>query len=151
MIEITCGCAHDIASIMPIMHSAFEDQYGEAWNAAQCLGLLAMPGSQLLLAKKNDEVQGFALSRWVGNEEELLMIGVGQDHQRKGIGISILNQLVDIAIQRGVDVIFLEVREGNPAYQFYSASEFRIVGRRNNYYSGADGKLFNAITMRRDL
>jgi hypothetical protein len=40
-ISISSGDANDIAAIMPIMNSAFDPKYGEAWTAAQCLSLLA--------------------------------------------------------------------------------------------------------------
>jgi [ribosomal protein S18]-alanine N-acetyltransferase len=86
MISIYEGDGRDVALIMPIMESAFDPRYGEAWSSSQCMGLLAMPGSQMLIAAEEDRAIGFVLSRWVVDEEELLMIGVSPQQHRVGVG-----------------------------------------------------------------
>jgi ribosomal-protein-alanine N-acetyltransferase len=86
MIRVVEGGAIDVASIMPIMSDAFDARFGEAWTAAQCLSTLVLPDCQLLLAKDGDVVCGFAITRWVFEHEELLMIGVARHYQRQQIG-----------------------------------------------------------------
>lgn len=51
--------------VMTVMLAAFDPGYGEAWNRAQCLGVLAMPGAVLLVARDGDRPLGFALVRVV--------------------------------------------------------------------------------------
>lgn len=147
MIDIVEGDATDIAAIMPIMNDAFDPAFGEAWSAAQCLSALAMPDCRLLMAKNADEVCGFAMSRWVLDTEELLMIGVANKYQRQNIGSLLLQKVIKTAREAGRAQVFLEVRDGNPAYRFYEQFGFDPIGRRKNYYKGLDGVRPDAVTM----
>lgn len=145
--QIIEGDARDIARIMPVMQSAFDPIYGEAWTAAQCLSLLAVPGSGLLMAMAGDQVTGFALSRWILDEEELLMIGVEPSCQRKGVAAALLRHIIDRARKSHRNRIFLEVRSNNPALYFYHRFGFEHCGTRKAYYRGANGDRFDATTM----
>jgi ribosomal-protein-alanine N-acetyltransferase len=147
MIEVREGDASDIAAIMPIMEDAFDPAFGEAWTSAQCLSALAMPGCRLLLAKEADTVCGFAMSRWVLDTEELLMIGVARDRQRKNVGTRLLDETIRLAREEGRSQLFLEVRDGNGAHDFYCRLGFAPIGRRKNYYKGSGGFRPDAITM----
>jgi [ribosomal protein S18]-alanine N-acetyltransferase len=151
MITIGAGEPRDVAGIMPVMQDAFDPAFGEAWSAAQCLSLLSIPNSQLYLARFKDVVAGFAMTRWVLDEEELLMIGVAKARQRKQIGQFLLNHIIQQAEQEGRSKIFLEVRDGNSAEYFYSTQGFSETGRRKGYYKGANGLVFDAITMTRRI
>lgn len=147
MVSITIGDARDIAAIMPIMNAAFDPKYGEAWTASQCLSLLSMPGSQLLLAAIENQIVGFALTRWVLDEEELLMIGVDPGFQRQGVATQIVASIIGIAKNSGRQNLFLEVRANNSAADFYTRLGFAAKATRRGYYRGADGERFDATTM----
>jgi [ribosomal protein S18]-alanine N-acetyltransferase len=147
MIAIAEGSAVDIASIMPIMEDAFDPAFGEAWTASQCLSALAIPGSRLLIASADGQICGFTLSRWVMDHEELLMIGVARSAQRQAIGSMLLQEIVRLAKTEGRTQLFLEVRDGNPALNFYSSFGFQPIGRRKQYYKGLNGDRPDAITM----
>lgn len=129
------------------MNDAFDPKFGEAWTAAQCLATLAIPGGQLLIAKSNGVVAGFALSRGILDEEELLLIGVSQIAQRSGIGRQLITKLKQICAEAGRSVLFLEVRDGNNAQSFYSSLGFNCVGKRKGYYKSIDGSMRDSITM----
>lgn len=144
---INQGSAHDIAAIMPVMQDAFDPAFGEAWTSAQCLALLTMPDSRLLLAWSDSHVVGFAISRWIMDEEELLMIGVKTAFQGQRIGRKILDEIIQQAKCAKRKKIFIEVRNGNPAKYFYDKLEFSEIGRRKDYYNGKDGLKYDAITM----
>jgi [ribosomal protein S18]-alanine N-acetyltransferase len=147
MIGVTEGSAHDVAAIMPVMETAFDPSFGEAWTAAQCLSTLAMPGSLLLCARHGDAIQGFTLSRWVADEEELLLIAVSPQVRRGGIGRALVKALTENARQCGRAHLFLEVRDGNPAMGFYHEMGFQPLGRRLGYYKSKDGSGHDSITM----
>jgi ribosomal-protein-alanine N-acetyltransferase len=151
MIHVVEGDAKDIASIMPIMSDAFDPRFGEAWTAAQCLSTLVLPDCQLLLAKDGDVVCGFAITRWVFEHEELLMIGVARKYQRQQIGQSLLSEVINRGQIAGREKLFLEVRDGNPASSFYLKAGFAPIGRRKNYYKSTEGISPDAITMFIDL
>ncbi len=151
MIVVVEGDATDIASIMPVMNDAFDSAYGEAWSAAQCLSALAMPDCRFLIARSGDTVIGFAISRWVLDIEELLMIAVSKTRQRQDIGSLLLQNVIAKAQYDKRLKLYLEVRDGNIAYDFYRAAGFLAVGRRKQYYRGSDGVRPDAITMAMDL
>jgi [ribosomal protein S18]-alanine N-acetyltransferase len=151
MIVIVEGDAHDIASIMPVMEHAFDPAFGEAWTSAQCLSALAMPDCRLLIAKSGDDIAGFAISRWVLDIEELLMIGVAPEWQRRNVGSMLMSQIVSLAHEERRLKLFLEVREGNIAHDFYLAFGFQPIGRRKQYYRGSNGFRPDAITMAMNL
>lgn len=150
-IQITCDGTDAIPGIMHVMESAFDPQYGEAWTAAQCLGMLTIPGSDLLVARNESEIVGFALSRSVLEESELLLIATHKAHQGRGIGKQLALTVIQTAARNGSKVVFLEVREGNPALSLYLGVGFVQVGKRESYYRGKSGEYFNALTLRYEI
>ena len=148
---IISGDARDIAAIMPIMNGAFDPEFGEAWTSAQCLSLLALPQSSLLIAEKDQKAAGFALTRWVCDEEELLMIGVSPEFQRSGIASALMKHIVERAQLAGRNRIFLEVRSNNSASHFYRSHGFKNCGIRKSYYRGISGDRYDATTMALNL
>lgn len=149
MIKVTASDAHGIASIMPVMQRAFNPAFGEAWSAAQCLSMLTLPDSQLLIARSNAAIAGFAISRWVLDEEELMMIGILPEFQRLGIGKQLLSRVIDVARIALRSKLYLEVRANNSAIEFYRSMLFTPIGRRPNYYLSTDGNQYDAVTMHR--
>jgi ribosomal-protein-alanine N-acetyltransferase len=150
-IRIEPGGAGDLPAVMRVMDDSFDPAFGEGWTAPQCAGLLPMAGVWLTLAWEGEKVAGFALSRVVAGEAELLLLAVLRARQHRGIGQLLLNRFVDDARRRGAGQLHLEVRDGNPAIRLYKQAGFSQVGRRRNYYSGRDGQLFDALTLARTL
>ncbi|MEP3227386.1 MAG: ribosomal protein S18-alanine N-acetyltransferase [Parasphingorhabdus sp.] len=137
--------------VMAIMNSAFSPLYGESWNEHQCRSMLCLPGTQLMIANIEDESCGFAISRSLAGEEELLMIAVSPQHQGHGIGIALLERLLDDAVRNGVSAVFLEVRSNNPAQNLYQRLGFEKIGTRPAYYTGDNKEKFDAITYKKQL
>ena len=146
-VEIAEGGLADLPLVMSVMESAFESRFGEAWTASQCAGLLPMPGVWLTLARDTDDTIGFALSRLVAGEAELLLLAVKPSARGRGVGKSLLDHFQNHAISRGAERLHLEVRDGNPAVNLDETSGFTLVGRRRRYYSGADGELYDALSL----
>lgn len=140
-------------ALMAIMHASFDPQYGEAWSALQLSGSLALVGSyaRKIMTSASD-VAGFTLCRAAGPEVELLLIAVSPQQQGLGLGRMLVTAAADDARRRGASELFLEVRENNLAARaLYQTTGFVDVGRRADYYTGANGTRFAAITMRRLL
>jgi ribosomal-protein-alanine N-acetyltransferase len=131
------------------MNAAFGAGYGEAWTRSQLAGILPMAGVSMMLAREHghEDAIGFSLCRTVADESELLLIAVLPSHHRRGIGRRLLEDFLERARTDGVGRVHLEVREGNPAVDMYRSAGFSPVGRRRNYYHGADGRRFDAITL----
>ena len=143
------GGMADLDAVVEVMEDSFDPRYGEAWTAAQCAGLLPMPGVWLSLARDRSGVVGFALARRVADEAELLLLAVRRSAQRRGVGRRLLEAFAAQARSRGAARLHLEVREGNHAVKLYEAHGFALIGRRRNYYCGPDGRCFDALTLGR--
>jgi ribosomal-protein-alanine N-acetyltransferase len=152
-VRLLRGTSRDLDLVMAVMESAFGDRYGEAWTRSQCAGILPMTGVTLTVARdsRSEALVGFALSRSVADESELLLLAVLPDEQRRGIGRALLDEFIEAARRDGASRVHLEVREGNPAIAMYRGAGFAPVGRRRKYYHGADGRHFDALTFARDL
>ena len=151
--RIVPGTSEDLDAVMAIMEAAFGTRYGEAWTRSQCAGILPMAGVSLMLAhdRESGEAVGFSLVRSIVGESELLLLAVAPDHRRRGIGRELLQQFLDSARAHGVTRAHLEVRDGNPAIHMYRRAGFEPIGRRRNYYHGADSTLFDALTFALDI
>jgi ribosomal-protein-alanine N-acetyltransferase len=95
---------------------------------------------------------GFALCRAAGPEVELLLVAVSPEDRGRGIGRMLVETITADAARRGAKDLFLEVRENNaPARRLYQSLGFADVGRRADYYAGASGTRFAAVTMKRSI
>lgn len=146
-VDISEGGAADLVAVMRVMEDSFDPAFGEAWTSAQCAGLLPMAGVWLSLARRADDVIGFALGRIVAREAELLLLAVRRSSQGEGVGQMLLDRFASVAASKGAEQLHLEVRQGNHAIGLYSRNGYREVGRRRNYYNGRDGQLFDALTL----
>ncbi|MFC4942772.1 ribosomal protein S18-alanine N-acetyltransferase [Pseudonocardia sp. GCM10023141] len=80
-------------------------------------------------------------------EAEVHTIGVDPAHQGRGIGRTLLRELLAVA-DAAAATVFLEVRTDNdPARTLYESEGFTVVGVRKRYYWPS---LADAHTMRRD-
>jgi ribosomal-protein-alanine N-acetyltransferase len=140
-------------SIMAVMDAAFDPAFGEAWTRRQVSDALGLRGTHWLLAgadgedlSPGDPPAGFALSRGLLDEEELLLLAVTPAMRGRGIGRRLLERFVTEAQRRGATRLFLEMREGNGAEMLYRSAGFVNVGRRRHYYRRGHGAPMDAIT-----
>jgi [ribosomal protein S18]-alanine N-acetyltransferase len=145
------GGAADLDAVMDIMEDSFDPSFGEGWTAPQCSGLLPMPGVWLTIARNGKTTSGFALSRIVLDEAELLLLAVKKQWQGRGIGQLLLDSFIAEATRRGARRLHLEVRQGNHAVNLYKRAGFSEIGRRKAYYSGRDGQTYDALTLARPI
>lgn len=151
MIELRRGSAADVGSVTAVMADAFDPRFGEAWTANQCLGVLAMPGVWLDLAVLDHAIAGFALTRGIAGEAELLLLATRVAYRRRGVGGALLRGVIAGCRERAMGAIHLEVRACNDAVALYRGARFRKVGERPRYYKGASGQLFDAHSYRLDI
>lgn len=87
------------------------------------------------VAVQGKQVVGFSLMMFAPDLAHLLLIGVSPDHQRKGTGHQLLRHCEQLASQRGLPALLLEVRPSNRnAIDFYLNRGFEKVGMRKDYY-----------------
>lgn len=149
---LSVGGPDDLGDVMRIMAAAFLPAFGEGWSKSQCAGILPLSGVRLVIARSSSgEPAGFYLERRVLEEAELLLLAVDPGYQRLGLGTLLLRNFIDNHDDSGVTQLHLEVRDGNPAVTMYEQFGFHAVGRRKDYYCGADGLFNDAVTMVRQL
>ena len=119
----------DLGGIVAIEQEAFSDP----WSLESFRSLL----SQLaLVAGDGDEVAGYIIALWAGDESEILNLAVLPEQRRRGVERSLVEEAVERLVADGVRMVFLEVRESNEgARAFYEGLGFRHVGRSPRYYN----------------
>jgi [ribosomal protein S18]-alanine N-acetyltransferase len=137
----------DGAVLAAVSRAAFDPDFGESWSARQLEDALALPANRMELAIVGQTVAGFALSRAVLDEAELLLCATLPGLRRLGIGRALVVRMLDHSRQKMARRAFLEVRENNVAAQgLYRSLGFAPIGRRRAYYRGSNGQVFDAIT-----
>jgi [ribosomal protein S18]-alanine N-acetyltransferase len=134
-----------IQTLLPIEADLFG---AEQWTAGMFWSELAN-GNYYVAAFEEGELIGYAglavnspYEAWVNN------VAVRRDHQRRGVGRALVDDLLAEARRRGSHRVLLEVAADNgPAQKLYSSYGFDVVAVRQGYYqaTGAD-----ALVMRRD-
>ncbi len=90
----------------------------------------------------------FVVWRNIGDETEILSIGVVPAARRSGTASALLQIIEQDIKQLGVKTIFLEVDESNiPAIELYKKTGFFNVGRRPHYYDNGH----DAIIMKKEI
>ena len=107
------------------------------WTAEQILSQLK-DGTHEFLAALDDagRVLGYVGMMTVLDEGYIANVAVDPAFRRQGIGDLLIGRLTEIASQRGLSFVTLEVRAGNrPAIALYEKHGFSPVGLRRNYYA----------------
>jgi [ribosomal protein S18]-alanine N-acetyltransferase len=109
------------------------DLFGaEQWTAAMFWNELAA-GHHYLAATEGEDLVGYAgLARTAPDEAWVQNIAVRKDAQRRGVGRTLLEALLEAA---GDATVLLEVAVDNaPAQHLYARYDFEAVGVRRGYY-----------------
>lgn len=125
---------------LAILHCAcFPD---DPWEAGALARVMALSGGFGWLAFEDEEPAGFILVRDLGNECEVLSLGVAPRWRRRGIARDLLRAAVEEASRRDLPSVVLEVAiDNDAATDLYSAAGFVAVGRRPRYYKRPDGRV----------
>lgn len=142
--EIARATPADAAALAFLENSCFPD----AWTSTTLTAALEDERYVILFAREGDAVFGYALGWSVAEEAELARVGVLALRRGQGIGALLTRAIVQVFQSRGVEAVFLEVRESNfPARRVYEKCNFIEVGKRPNYYANGE----TAIVMRAEL
>ena len=84
----------------------------------------------------NDKIAGFIVLMDVVDAAEIIRVAVLPEYREMGIGTKLIEKAVEEIMKKGMENIFLEVRESNSnAIKLYNKSGFEECGVRKNYYS----------------
>lgn len=119
------------------------------WSEKLFLDTLDNPGTIMLAAVINEKVIGFLNGSYVIDEAELMNIAVSREHRRDGIAGALIESFENRLSEKGVNTVYLEVRESNfPAKKLYEKYGYIQIGLRKNYYRSPDE---NAVLMMKKL
>ena len=137
------------AEPLAILHGAcFPD---DPWEAGALARLIALTGSFGWIAWSDKSPAGFILVRDLGNECEILSVGVAPRWRRLGIAQDLLRAAIEETRRRARPSLVLEVATDNDAAgALYAGFGFVAVGRRARYYKRPDGRA-DALIMRLTL
>ena len=134
---------------LSVMHRAcFPD---DPWDAAAFERLLVLSGVFGHVAWQGGDPAGFILARDLGEEAEILSVGVLPLYRRRGVGRALIETVVADAKDRPIASIVLEVASDNePARRLYATLGFTQVGRRPRYYRRETG-IADGLILRRGI
>jgi ribosomal-protein-alanine N-acetyltransferase len=127
----------DIEEVLEIEQSLFS----APWSRLSYESELAGTSAYNYIVKSEKETNGtrivaYSCFHLAADEMHVLKIAVHRKWQQKGIASRLLRECLDMAIEKGATIAFLEVRVSNlSAIKFYSKFGFQHVGTRPGYYS----------------
>jgi ribosomal-protein-alanine N-acetyltransferase len=130
----------DLPAVLELENLLFTD---DAWSEETYRSELAdRDGTRhYVLAEEDGVITGWAGLAAAGSQGDVLTIGVRPELQGRGLGSTLLAELLDEAADRGCGEVFLDVRADNDrARRLYERMGFRAIGVRKRYYqpSGVD-------------
>lgn len=126
--------ADDLDSVVVLEQKAFSHPWTRALYAD------ALTSYECWMMYVGQQHVGHGVISQIVDEAHLLNIAIDVAQQGKGLGLQLLEHLMQRASQRGCVECFLELRASNlSAYGLYERFGFNEIGRRRDYYPTAEG------------
>ena len=112
-----------------------EECFFEPWSEK---AILESHGNStlFLLFEEENKVLGYVGLQIVLDEGYITNVAVTKSARKRGVGSALISQLKEVAKEKGLIFISLEVRESNTAaIALYEKQGFKTVGKRKNFYS----------------
>lgn len=124
--------AGDVDTVVAIETEAFTTP----WQRETFLDLIDRPALEILVLEDEAAgIIGYAVLWCILDQGELANMAVTPAHRRRGLGAFLLSRVLDVARERGIETVFLEVRTSNEdALKLYRRFGFADVGLRKGYY-----------------
>ena len=130
-------------------YSKVEDDNKKKWAKNDFYTFISNQNNIFILS--HPKPTGYLKARVIKDEIEIISILIDRKFRNIGIGKSLLNKLLNIALKKKIQNIFLEVSvENEIAINLYKKFNFIKVGKRKNYYFH-NGRNIDANIMRLTL
>lgn len=104
--------------------------------------------TEIYIISKDKQIIGFITIDTIYERMELIQIEISKEYQRKGYAKRLMDFMIEIAKDRNIENITLEVnKENKVAIHIYEKYGFKTVAERKNYYNGIDGLLMERKMM----
>ena len=130
-VQIRWLIRRDMPEVLAIEQSSFQ----QPWTEEEFLGHLRQRNCIGMVAEHNQRIVGFMIYELHKARLQLLNFATGVDFRRLGVGLQMVNKLVDKLSQQRRQEILLEVRESNLGAQlFFKAQGFQAVRVMRAHY-----------------
>lgn len=118
------------------VHKIEEDSFSIPWSEKAFYDELTKNKMAIyIVAKKDNEIIGYGGMWHVINEGHITNVAVKKEYRGKGVGSKIIGAFIDIAKEKEMIGITLEVRVSNHiAKNLYKKNGFIMEGIRKEYY-----------------
>lgn len=121
---------------------------GWTWHPTRVARTLRARETCVLVAETDNRLSGFAITEFGDTKAHLSLMAVKPAYQRRGIGLAMIEWLIESALTAGIEHFDVEMRTNNfAARNFYETLGFR----QTHYIAGYYQTIEAAIRMRRNL
>jgi len=126
-----------------------KEEFDEFWNENVLKSELENPASTYIVAlDENNKVVGYAGIWQPIDEAHITNIVTKKDRRNNKVGTQLLEKLIEIAKERKLNDITLEVNINNQvAINLYKKYKFEQVGIRKKYYNGIDDAIIMTLNI----
>ena len=127
-------------------YSKIDDVNEKKWEKKDFYTFISNQNNIFILS--HPKPVGYLKARATKDEIEIISILIDKKFRKIGIGKNLLNKLLNIALKKKIQNIFLEVSvENQIAINLYKKFNFIKIGKRKNYYF-QNGKYIDADIMK---
>ena len=113
-----------------------EDLFAVPWTKEGYFTFLTRKDAMFLVVEEKGEILGYCGLLMVLDEGDVTNVAVRRDRQREGIGNFLMESMLRLAYEQGIQTVHLEVRAGNSvAVRLYERLGFVKDGIRKGYYT----------------
>ena len=129
-------CADDdLDTLVAIEQASFPN----AWSREVLAEWIQRADTDCRVLEQEGRVVGFLLVVYEPDRLHMVNLAIDPDFRRRGLGLSALERIDELAEERGAEQVVLEVRETNLAAQLlYRKAGYRAVGVVSDYYRNED-------------
>jgi ribosomal-protein-alanine acetyltransferase len=132
---------HDLLEVVEIEEQSGLSRWGWAAYYAELQGsnrdlMLVARAPKSKLPRVSHRLAGYIVARIAADELHINNVAIREKYRRQGIGLNLLDRILEEGKQHGVKAAYLELRAGNQAaLSLYEKCGFRVTSRRKKYYS----------------
>lgn len=141
-VEIRAADRGDLDAVQRIEAESFPEPWRRHFFEAE----LGAPGRICLVARAEGKVVAYLFAMVIVDELHINKIAVAASHRREGIAGALMHRCLQLADERGVETLILEVRRSNSGAQlFYRQLGFEAAYIRPRYYPDGESAVVMAL------
>ena len=139
---IGLATASDAEAIALLSRDEIEQGFRWSWTPARVSHCIRDPRYNVIVAREDTRVIGFALMSYQAEHAHLSLFGVAASHRRRGVGTALWNWLEETMRVAGIVAVQVELRaENSAAHAFYERVGFEQINATRGYYQGVETAL----------